>query len=150
MKDIEFIALVMSTLEENGYFGGSSLVEGYVRDYDSQYPNKREMKKNIKEVFKLITDCKLEPDSIWFRKSSFFTLVVELLKYLKTKGSLPDSGSTSSMLKRFEKRVDRAKKSDITKNRFAEYYYYTFQGTNGKTGRDIRGKLLREHLETLE
>ena len=149
MKDIEFIALVMSTLEENGYFGGNSLVEEYVKDYDSQYPNKREMKRNIRQVFKLISDCQLEPDSIWFRKSSFFTLVVELLKYSKMRGFLPDSNSTSSTLKRFEKRVYRAKTSDITKNRFAEYYYYTFQGTNGRTGRNVRGKLLAEHLNTL-
>ncbi len=149
MKDIEFIALVMSTLEENGYFGGYSLVEGYVKDYDSKYPNKREMKRNIREVFKLISECQLELDSIWFRKSSFFTLVVELLKYRKMRGFLPDSSSTSSTLKRFEKRVYRAKTLDITKNRFAEYYYYTFQGTNGKTGRNIRGKLLMEHLSTL-
>ncbi len=149
MKDIEFIALVMSTMEENGYFGGNSLVEGYVTEYDSQYPKKSEMKRNIKQVFKLISDCQLELDSIWFRKSSFFTLVIELLKYQKTKGFLPDSNSTSSMLKRFEKRVYRARTLDITKNRFAEYYYYTFQGTNGRTGRNIRGKLLREHLNTL-
>jgi len=149
MKDIEFIALVMSTLEENGYFGGFSLVEEYVKDYDSQYPNKRKMKRNIRQVFKLISDCQLELDSIWFRKSSFFTLVVELLKYRKIRGFLPDSSSTSSTLKRFEKRVYRAKTLDITKNRFAEYYYYTFQGTNGKTGRNVRGKLLREYLNTL-
>lgn len=149
MKDIEFIALVMSTIEENGYFGGNSLVEDYVKEYDSLYPNKREMKRNIRQVFKLISDCQLELDSIWFRKSSFFTLVVELLKYRKIRGFVPDSSTTSVMLKRFEKRVYRAKTSDITKNRFAEYYYYTFQGTNGKTGRNIRGKLLMEHLDML-
>ena len=149
MRDIEFITLVMSTLEENGYFGGNSLVEGYVKDYDSKYPNKSEMKRNIRDVFKLIPECQLELDSIWFRKSSFFTLVVELLKYRKMKGFLPDSNSTTSTLKRFEKRVYRAKTSDITKNRFAEYYYYTFQGTNGRTGRNVRGKLLAEHLNTL-
>ena len=150
MKDIEFIALVMSTVEENGYFGGNSLVEGYVKEYDSQYPNKNKMKKNIRQVFKLISDCQLEPDSIWFRKSSFFTLVVELLKYSKMRGFLSDGSSTSVMLKRFEKRIYAAKSLDIRKNRFAEYYYYTFQGTNGKTGRDIRGKLLREYLNPLK
>lgn len=149
MKDIEFIALVMSTVEENGYFGGNSLVEEYVKDYDSQYPNKKEVKKNIRQVFKLISDCQLELDSIWFRKSSFFTLVVELLKYSKMRGFLPDSSSTSLMLKRFEKRVYAAKLLDIRKNRFAKYYYYTFQGTNGKTGRDVRGKLMMEYLNSL-
>jgi len=43
----------------------------------------------------------------------------------------------------------QAKALDINKDRFAEYYYYTFQGTNGKTGRGVRGKLLAEHLNAL-
>ncbi len=149
MKDIEFILLVMSTIEEKGYFGGYSLVDTYVKQYDSLYPNEELMKGNIRQVFKLISDSQLEPDSIWFRKSSFFTMVVELLKYHITKGFLPDSSSTSTMLRHFEEQVYNSKTLDISTNRFAEYYYYTFQGTNGITGRNVRGKLLAEHLNTL-
>ncbi len=149
MKDIEFILLVMSTIEENGYFSGISLVDPYVKEYDSNYPNKKLMKSNIRQVFKLISECQLEPDSIWFRKSSFFTMVVELLKYHRTKGFLPESSSTSRLLRHFEEQVYSAKTLDIKTNRFAEYYYYTFQGTNGITGRNTRGKLLAEHLNKL-
>lgn len=149
MKDIEFMLLAMSTVEENGYFSGNSMVDTYIKDFDSVYPNRHSMENNIRQVFKLISDCQLKPDSLWFRKSSFFTLVVELLKYQKSKGFLLNAASVSILLSQFEERVYASKTFDITKDRFAEYYYYTFQGTNGKTGRGVRGKLLAEYLNAL-
>lgn len=149
MRDIEFMLLTMSTLEETGYFSGNALVNDYIKRFDDEYPNKDSMKNNVRQVFKLITDCQLNPDSIWFRKSSFFSLVVELLKYQVSKGFLLDSASVSTMLQQFEERVHASKTLDITKDRFAAYYYYTFQGTSGKTGRSVRGRLLAEHLIAL-
>ena len=149
MKDMEFMLLTMSTLEETGYFGRNSLVHTYIKQFDSQYPNKDSMKNNISQVFKLISDCQLKPDSIWFRKSSFFTLVVELLRYQKSKEGLPNNISLSTMLMQLEERVYASKTLDINEDKFAQYYYYTFQGTNGKTGRGVRGKLLAEHLNAL-
>ncbi len=149
MKDIEFILLVMSTIEEKGYFGGSSAVDDYVKNYNSDYPNKKAVKDSISQVFKLISDCKLELDSIWYRKSSFFTLVVELLKYQQVTKALPKVELLSKSLKKFEGKVYASKSNDIKKDRFAEYYYYTFQGTSGKTGRTTRGYLLMEHLMSM-
>lgn len=149
MRDLEFILLVMSTIEENGYFSGYSPVSEYVKKYDSEYKNKESMKKSIVEVFKFISDCKFELDSIWFRKSSFFTLVVELLKYYNEKGTLPKIKDTRVNLDKFEELVYFSKGEDVKKDRFAQYYFYTFQGTNGRTGRNARGSLLRERLISL-
>jgi hypothetical protein len=146
MKDLEFVLLVMSTIEENGYFSGYTTVSEYVKEYDSEYANKEAMIDSIVEVFKFIKGCKLELDSIWFRKSSFFTLVVELVKYYKEKGSLPNIKNTRANLAKFEERVYASKGKDVEKDRFAQYYFYTFQGTNGRTGRNARGSLLREWL----
>ena len=89
------------------------------------------------------------PAGIWFRKSSFFTLVVELIKYYKEKGSLPVVDKAREMLSQFEERVYASKNKDVKKDRFAEYYFYTFQGTNGITGRNARGKLLKEYLNKI-
>ena len=149
MKDTEFILLTMSTLEETGYFSRNSLVHTYIKQFDSEYPNKASMKNNISQVFKLISECQLKPDSIWFRKSSFFTLVVELLRYQKSKGDLPNNAALSTMLMQLEEKIYASKTLDINKDRFAQYYYYTFQGTTGKTGRTVRGKLLAEYLNAL-
>lgn len=149
MKDLEFVLLVMSTIEENGYFSGYSTVGEYVKTYDSEYANKESMINSIVDVFKLISDCKFELDSIWFRKSSFFTLVIELIKYYREKGSLPDITKTREILVKFEEQVYASKGKDVEKDRFAKYYFYTFQGTNGITGRNARGSLLRESVIAL-
>ena len=50
----------------------------------------------------------------------------------------------------FEEQVYASKGKDVKKDRFAEYYFYTFQGTNGITGRNARGKLLKEYLSSIK
>jgi hypothetical protein len=149
MKDVEFVLLVMSTIEEGGYFAQGRLVDDYVRKYDAEYPNKELMKTQFEKVFKLISDCKLKSDSMWFRKSGFFTLIVELLKYCQSKSTLPKSKALCKLLNDFEANVYDAKANDIKKDNYASYYSYMFQNTNGRTGRVIRGNLLMEHLKKL-
>ncbi|MEK0351071.1 MAG: DUF262 domain-containing protein [Nitrosopumilus sp.] len=150
MKNIEFVLLIMVTIEEKGYFSRNSEIEDYVKKYDPIYPNKDFMISNFNTVFELIVNCSLELDSIWFRKSSFFTLVVELTKYKKHNGFVPNASSLSKILKHFENQLFINKNKDISENKFAEYYYYTFQGTTGRKGRNIRGNLLRKYLDTLK
>lgn len=150
MKDIEFVLLIMSTLEEGGYFTGSKEIETYVSKYDSSYPNKVEMKNDLNFVIKLFIDTKLDYDSIWYRKSSFFTLIIELIKFKRKYGLFPNAKPLSNLLQKFETELLASKTVDITKNKFAEYYYYTFQGTTGRKGRNQRGLLLSSHLETLK
>jgi len=150
MTDIEFILLIMATIEEKGYFSRGTQIEHYVTKYDPEYPNKDLIIKNFEIVLELIVKCNLEPDSIWFRKSSFFTLTVELIKYKEENGFVPSNSSLVKMLKEFENQLYTDKTKDITKNKFAEYYHYTFQGTTGRKGRNIRGNLLKKYLDTLK
>ena len=150
MKDIEYILLIMSTLEEGGYFTGSKEIETYVEKYDSNYPNKVEMKNDLNSVIQLFVDSKFDYDSIWYRKSSFFTLIIELIKFKRNYGLFPNAKPLSNLLKKFESELLANKTEDITKNRFAEYYYYTFQGTTSRKGRNLRGNLLAEYLENLK
>src|SRR5690606_34717619 len=39
MADLHFILLVMSTLEEGGYFTQDAMVESYISKYNNEYPN---------------------------------------------------------------------------------------------------------------
>ncbi len=150
MRDLEFILLIMSTLEEGGYFTGTKEIENYVRKFDSIYPNKNNIVASITAVFELIVDAKLSFDSLWLRKSSFFTLVVELLKFKNKHGLLPDAKSLAKALVEFENVLIENKNKEISKNEFAEYYYYTFQGTTGRKGRNVRGDLLGKYLAKLK
>lgn len=77
--------LVMSTLEAGGYFSSDEEVETLIKAFDNKYPNKIKMTKDIIQTLKLINKTKVPLDSIWFRLSSFFSLVVELIKYKREK-----------------------------------------------------------------
>ena len=147
MKDLEYILLMMATIEEGGYFTGNKGVEEYIRNYDDEYPNKEIIIANFYEVLKLIVSCNLPADTIWNKRSSFFTLVVELVKLKKIYSDLPDIESLKSALVSLENELDNNKREDVNANKYAQYYYYTHQGTTSKKGRYIRGTLLQEYIE---
>jgi len=147
MKDLEYMLLMMSTVEEGGYFSSDKEVENYVKRYDDEYPSKETMVANFHEVFNLIASCKLPPDTIWNKRSSFFTLVVELIKLKQEYDDLPNIEALKDALLNLENELNNNKHEDIKKNEYAQYYYYTHQGTTGRKGRHVRGKLLQRHIK---
>jgi len=147
MKDLEYILLMMATVEEGGYFVSDKEVERYVKQYDDQYINKETMVANFHEVLSLIVSCQLPPDTIWNKRSSFFTLVVELIKLKQNHGKLPDIELLKNKLIFLENELNNNKRADVETNEYAQYYYYTHQGTTSRKGRYVRGTLLQKHIE---
>lgn len=150
MKDLEYILLIMATVEEGGYFTGDKEVENYVKRYDNEYPNKEIMLNDMIDVFELLRLCDIPADSLWNKKSSFFTLIVELVKFKKRHSCLPDEQTLRITLMSLEEQLQKNKHEDVNKNQFARYYYYTHQGTSGKKGRHVRGQLLQQFLEQID
>ena len=146
MKDLEYILLMMATVEEGGYFAGDKEVEKYVKDYDDEYPNRSIMLNNFCDTFSLIASCNLPADSIWNKRSSLFTLVVELIKLKQKYNNLPDSDSLKVTLISLENELNNNKREDVKVNEYAQYYYYTHQGTASRKGRYVRGELLQKYL----
>ena len=150
MKNADFILIVMTTIEVGGYFSRDNEVGNLITTYDPNYSNKNKIKKDIIGVLQLINKADLPFDSIWLRKSSFFTLVVELIKYKRERGELPSSKSLKKTLSKLEKLIEENKSGDIDKNQYARYYNYVYQATASKTGRIARGEVLKRHLEKSE
>ena len=71
MADLHFIMLVMSTIENGGYFNRDKEVETMVANHNDEYANKDHTIALLIRVFATIQDLKLPFDSMWFRKSSF-------------------------------------------------------------------------------
>lgn len=145
MRDIEYILLIMSTIEEGGYFGASSEIEKYIQKYDDDYPNAEEIKSDILQSVDNVKNADLEPDSIWFRKSSFFSLIIELIK-AKNKGKMFESDELKDMLTDLEENILANKSGDSKENEYARFYSYIFQGTNGRAGRIARGTLIENEI----
>jgi len=77
MADLHFVLQVMSTIQRGGYYHRDNEIEKCVAEFNEEYPESKKMKSTILKSFDIIEKLGLPLDSIWFRKSNFFTIVVE-------------------------------------------------------------------------
>jgi len=141
MADLHFILLVMATIEAGGYFAQDKDVENKISEFNDDYPNKSEIISLLHEVFYIIKSMDLEPDSIWLRKSNFFTLVASLSFALRT-GKLPND--LKERLLKFEQDILNNKKASETD--YGKYYSYMFQGTQNRTARVTRSDIFKKYV----
>lgn len=80
MDDLYFILLIMSTIENRGYFNRVTEVEKYIVAYNDSYEKSDEVKDYLISAINTVKALNLEPDTIWYRKSNIFTLLIELNK----------------------------------------------------------------------
>ena len=133
MADLHFVLLVMSTIEKGGYFAQDREVEPMVATYNEDYPKKDHMIALMIKTFATINDLDLPLDSMWFRKSNFFTLVVEIAKNID---SLPSD--FKEKLFSLEENVMEGKQNPDSP--YAKYYSYMYQATHGRTARVVRSE----------
>ncbi|CAM4516478.1 DUF262 domain-containing protein [Paenibacillus typhae] len=149
MKDLEFITLIMATIETGGYFTSDNEVESFIKKYDDEYPNKAFMLESLTSVMSLIKSLELPSDTIWYRRSSLFSLLVETVNFKKRTERLPSKQDLEAMLLRLETEIIENKGKSKNENKYAKFYNYIFQGTAGRVGRIARGELLEENLDNL-
>lgn len=141
MSDLHFILSVMSTLEIGGYFTRDVEIEKMIAMFNDNFPNKTAAEHKIISVLKGIKHMNLEPDSIWYRKSNFFTLVIELCK-LET----VNYEEIKPRLLELEKRVLENKYTPRDENEFATYYAYMYTGTNSRQARVVRSDIFNKNV----
>ncbi len=138
MADLHFILLVMSTLEIGGYFAQDREIEPTVSGLNENYPNRDHMIALLIKAFATIRDLDLPVDSMWFRKSNFFTLVVETAKNIdRIPGNFKDrllELETNVMANRFK-----------TESDFYKYYSYMYQATHARQARVVRAAFLTKY-----
>lgn len=139
MSDLNFILLIMATIEEGGYFSGNSLTEAKIISYNDYYPNKDSIKEKITSIINKIITLNLAVDSMWFRKSNFFTLIIELSKI---DGDIPED--IKDRLVHFENMVMQDKDNGTSDG--GKYYSMMYTGTNKRSSRIERGVLLKKYV----
>lgn len=139
MADLHFILLIMSTLENGGYFVQDKEIEGFIANYNEEYPDRHKMLGVLIHTFNVIKDLSLPVDSMWFRKSNFLTLTVELAKRT---GNLPSD--LKDRLLAFEDNVMKNKRN--SESPYYKYYSYMYQGTHSRAARVTRGTMFAEEV----
>lgn len=150
MLDWEYMLIIMSTIEEGGYFNSTKEVENYIIKYDEDYPNKNQISNEITDAVQLILDANLSGDSLWLRKSTVFTLLIELIQFKRRNGFSPERKQLKRQLDKLENDILSKKSNDVDNDDFAAFYKYIYSGTASRTARVKRGNLLRKYLEELK
>jgi hypothetical protein len=134
MADLHFLLLIMSTLEAGGYFPEDTEIERHIATNNEGYPNAQRMTSLVERTFETVESLTLPEDSLWFRKSNFFTMVVELARHIQ---SLP--WDLAEKLTNLEEAIMVNKKNQNSP--YGRYYQYMYQGTNQRKARVIRSEL---------
>lgn len=137
MGDLNYILMIMATLEEGGYFAGNTMTGEYIVKYDDSYENAETMKDKILNLFHVIETFNLDTDSMWYRKSNFFTIFVELSKV----SQIPDD--IVAKIHSFEDEVLANKGNE--ENDFGKYYSVMYTGTNSRGARIKRADIFYKY-----
>lgn len=144
MDDLVFVLLLMSTIQEGGYFVSDKYIEKYIAEYNEEYPEKDHVKERIIAVFNYIKEMSLPQDSLWMRKSCYFTLFIEIYKaYDKLKIK---SSKLSEELVKLEQQIEEDKNKDVSTNEYARFYSYVYTGTNSRKARVERANILFKEI----
>ena len=141
MSDLHFILSVMTTLEIGGYFTRDVEIEKMISINNDEFPNKEIISNTIINVLHNIKVLNLESDSIWYRKSNFFTLVVELSKH-------PNINYTDikTKLEKLEQNILENKYKPKEENEYSTYYAYMYTGTNSRQARVVRSEIFIKNV----
>lgn len=140
MGDVYFFLSILATLEKN-YFAGNKEIEKTIIEFNEIFPNNFKWETQLKECFNIIQKLNLEKDSIWFRKSNFFTLVIEIALNIEEAKKIK-LDSLKNNLNNLEDNV--LKNKDNKNNKYGKYYNYMYSGTNNRTARIYRAELFRK------
>jgi hypothetical protein len=138
MADVHFFLLVMSTIVRGGYFPRDNEVEKCVAEFNDEFPDSHKVKSQILKSISFIQGLGLEPDSIWFRKSCFFTLVVELSKLNDVPGDM------TKRLNDFDAQVMANKNRKETDH--GSFYHSMYSGTNDRKTRVNRSDIFKKFI----
>lgn len=139
MADLHFILLIMATIENKGYFAQDREVEAKIAEFNDEYPNMNNMISLLVRAFAVASDLNIDVDSIWFRKSNFFTLIVELATHID---NLP--GDLRDRLLKLEENI--LKNKNNSESDFSKYYSYMYQATHGRTARVVRSEFFSKYV----
>jgi len=87
-----------------------------------------------------IINSNIPVDSMWYRKSNFFTLLCEIYFLDLT------IENVIGKLSEFEENVMANKSADKSANDFALYYSNMYTGTNSRSARVNRSELLKKYI----
>jgi hypothetical protein len=146
MRDTNFTLTVIISIM-SAYFTRDDEVESYLEQYNDEFPLKDELSTQIHHVLNFIEKCDFDRNSRAWKKSDFFTLVVELHRALIKRKLNLNPKHVEKDLKAFYHTVDiyaSSNKNEDVDDEIREYHKATLQGTNDRGSRIRRGQIIQK------
>ena len=147
MSDVRFMLTVIITMMST-YFSSANEFERYLDQYNDEFDEKQELETQFEKVFQFIDECDIHENSRAWKKSDLFTLLVEIHRALFKTEKKFSSAEVGERLQRFYDLVDESARTNEdfgTENvRLQEYYRATLQGTQSRSNRIKRGKIIQD------
>lgn len=142
MADLYFILLLMSTIENEGYFNRDSKIEESIINNNDSYKKSDYVRSKLVSTINKIKSFQLKSDSIWYRKSNLLTFIIELYN-IEHEIDIEDF---KEKLVVFENQILANKNAEKTENDFSKYYSYMYAGTTSRQARVTRSDLFKKYI----
>ena len=147
MNDVSFaLSVVITTMLT--YFNLEKEFESFLYHYNNEFEEKQRLETEFQEVFQFIDECSLPDDCRAWRKSDLFTLLVEIHRALFKEKNNVNPIEVGKQLLQFYELVDKSTKANeevgTEHSRIQEYYKAAIQGTQSRSNRIRRGKIIQD------
>lgn len=147
MNDVSFALSVVITVMST-YFSQNSEHESFLIYYNDEFEEEQTLESEFERVFNFINECILPEDSRAWRKSDLFTLLVEIHRTLFKEDNNVKPIEVGKRLLRFYDLVNKSAKANeevgTEHSRIQEYYKAAIQGTQSRSNRIRRGKIIKD------
>jgi hypothetical protein len=117
-----------------GYYNRNDKVRTYLDDRAAEFPERDEVIQALNTSAELVEGMQLPPESMWWNKANFFSLIAELSRSPKLR-KIPPLEAAQKLVK-FSNDVPQ------------DYALAAREATGRKGQRDLRGKAIRDALQT--
>lgn len=138
MKDVTFCLTLIVTAMST-YFERDKDIESFLEKYNESFEEKEQILKQFNDIFRLIEELGVNNVRV-YKKNDLFTLIVELYHYVVILGKSLDRARTGENLTLFFNEVDKGVNS--TDDEARSYFNAVIQGSNSRTNRILRGKII--------
>jgi hypothetical protein len=141
MQDVRFCVVLAGTII-GGYFNRDKEAEAFLVNYNEEFSQAPQIKKLITEGMSLAENLELPDDSRLFKKSDLFTFLVEYARLGQAERLALDPEVLSAAINAFYNNVNSGPASGSYTGDVASYHKASLQGSNDRTSRVERGKII--------
>ncbi len=146
MNDIRYcLSLIITTIST--YFTRDNELETYLEKYNETFDLKENIETEYNIIFDTLTKLNFSQNCRIFKKADFFSLFVELHRFIIKDKNRINLKKTKENLESFYSNIDNITEVDESDNDFFNYYKAALQATNDRNNRILRGKIIYNLLE---